>query len=41
MQYAVKVALLAAAYNAVLTPMLSPLLRRLVEGSRPQRVVRL
>ena len=39
--YAVKVALLTAAYNAVLTPILSPLLRRIVEGSRPRRVVRL
>lgn len=41
MEYAVKVALLAALYNAVLTPIVSPLLRRLVEGSKPQRVVRL
>ena len=41
MGYAIKVSLLAAVYNAVLTPILSPLLRRLVEGSRPQRVVRL
>jgi len=39
--YAVKVALLTAAYNAVLTPILSPWLRRIVEGSRPRRVVRL
>lgn len=38
--YAVKVALLAAAYNAVLTPIMFPLLRRLSEGSRPRRVVR-
>ena len=38
--YAVKVALLAALYNAVLTPILYPLLRRIVEGSRPRRVVR-
>jgi rod shape-determining protein MreD len=39
--YAVKVTLLTAAYNAVLTPILSPLLRRIVEGSRPRRVVHL
>ena len=39
--YALKVASLTALYNAVLTPILSPLLRRIVEGSRPRRVVRL
>jgi rod shape-determining protein MreD len=39
--YGVKVALLAALYNAVLTPIISPLLRRIVEGSKPRRVVRL
>lgn len=39
--YAVKVALLTALYNAVLTPILAPSLRRIVEGSRPRRVVRL
>ena len=38
--YAVKVTLLTALYNAVLTPILYPLLRRIVEGSRPRRVVR-
>jgi len=38
--YGVKVALLTALYNAVLTPILYPLLRRIVEGSRPRRVVR-
>jgi rod shape-determining protein MreD len=32
--------LLAALYNAVLTPILYPLLRRITEGSRPRRVVR-
>jgi rod shape-determining protein MreD len=37
--YAAKVALLTALYNAVLTPILYPLLRRIVEGSRPRRVV--
>src|SRR4029078_691346 len=31
--YATRVALLAALYNAVLTPILYPLLRRIVEGS--------
>lgn len=38
--YAIKVALLSAAYNAVLTPIVFPLLRRLSEGSRPRKVVR-
>jgi rod shape-determining protein MreD len=38
--YGVKVALLTAAYNAVLTPILYPFLRRITEGSRPRRVVR-
>ena len=38
--YGVRVALLAALYNAVLTPILYPLLRRITEGSRPRRVVR-
>lgn len=39
--YGVKVALLTALYNAVLTPIVSPLIRRIVEGSKPRRVVRL
>ena len=38
--YGVKVALLTAAYNAVLTPILYPVLRRITQGSRPRRVVR-
>jgi len=38
--YGVKVALLTALYNAVLTPILYPVLRRITEGSRPRRVVR-
>jgi rod shape-determining protein MreD len=38
--FTVKVALLAALYNAVLTPILYPLLRRISVGSRPRRVVR-
>jgi rod shape-determining protein MreD len=38
--YGVKVAVLTAVYNAVLTPILYPLLRRISEGSRPRRVVR-
>jgi rod shape-determining protein MreD len=38
--YGAKVALLAALYNAVLTPIVYPLLRRVSEGSRPRRVVR-
>ena len=39
--YGTKVALLTAAYNALLTPIVYPLLRRVAEGSRPRRVVRL
>ena len=38
--YLLRVAALAAVYNAILTPLLYPLLRRLAEGSRSQRVVR-
>ena len=38
--YGVRVALLTALYNAVLTPILYPVLRRITEGSRPRRVVR-
>lgn len=38
--YGLKVALLAAIYNAVLTPILYPVLRRAAEGTRPRRVVR-
>jgi len=38
--HGVRVALLTALYNAILTPILYPLLRRIVEGSRPRRVVR-
>lgn len=38
--FGVKVALLTALYNAILTPILYPLLRRISEGSRPRRVVR-
>jgi rod shape-determining protein MreD len=40
LSYSVKVIVLTALYNAVLTPIFYPLLRRLFEGSRPQRVVR-
>lgn len=40
LSYAVKVCLLTALYGAVLTPIFYPLLRRMLEGSRPQRVVR-
>lgn len=40
MTYGLKVALLTALYNAVLTPILYPLLRRITEGSKPRRVVR-
>ena len=38
--YGAKVALLSGLYNAVLTPILYPALRRAAEGSRPRRVVR-
>ncbi len=38
--YAIKVALLTAVYGAVLTPIVYPLLRRILEGSRPRKVVR-
>jgi rod shape-determining protein MreD len=38
--YAAKVVLLTAVYGAVLTPILYPLLRRVIEGSRARKVVR-
>ena len=38
--YAVRVTLLSALYGALLTPIVYPLLRRVIEGSRPRRVVR-
>jgi rod shape-determining protein MreD len=38
--YSVRVTLLTAVYGAVLTPIVYPLLRRVLEGSRPTRVVR-
>lgn len=38
--FALRVALLSGLYNAILTPIVFPLLRRVFEGSRPQRVVR-
>jgi rod shape-determining protein MreD len=38
--YGLRVTLLTALYGAILTPILYPLLRRVVEGSRPTRVVR-
>ncbi len=38
--YLLRVALLSGAYNAVLTPLLFPLLRRVAGASRPRRVVR-
>ncbi|MGH2630904.1 MAG: rod shape-determining protein MreD [Actinomycetota bacterium] len=37
---AARVTFLTALYGAILTPILYPLLRRLIEGSRPTRVVR-
>lgn len=38
--YAVRVTVLTALYGMILTPIVYPLLRRVIEGSRPQRVVR-
>lgn len=38
--YAARVTLLTAIYGALLTPIVYPLLRRVIEGSRPTRVVR-
>jgi rod shape-determining protein MreD len=38
--YGIKVARSEEAYNAVLTPIVYPVLRRAVEGTRPRRVVR-
>jgi rod shape-determining protein MreD len=35
-----RISLLTAAYDALLTPLAYPLLRRVFEGSRPRRVVR-
>jgi rod shape-determining protein MreD len=38
--YAIRVTVLTAIYGMILTPIVYPLLRRVIEGSRPQRVVR-
>jgi rod shape-determining protein MreD len=38
--FSLRVALLTAVYNAILTPLVYPALRRIFEGSRPKRVVR-
>lgn len=38
--FAVRVSLLSGLYNAILTPLVLPVLRRVFEGSRPTRVVR-
>lgn len=38
--YLFRVAALSAAYNAILTPLVFPLLRRATEGSRSRRVLR-
>ena len=38
--FSLRVAFLTAVYNAVLTPLVYPVLRRIFEGSRPKRVVR-
>jgi rod shape-determining protein MreD len=39
--YLLRVAVLSGLYNAILTPLLYPLIRRAAEGSRAQRVMRL
>jgi rod shape-determining protein MreD len=39
--YLLRVAALSGLYNAILTPLLYPLIRRAAEGSRAQRVMRL
>ncbi len=38
--FVVRIALLSALYNAILTPLFHPILRRLTQASRKQRVVR-
>jgi hypothetical protein len=38
--YLLRIALLSAVYNAVLTPILYPVLRRVTEASRPKKVYR-
>ena len=38
--YVIRVALLAGAYNALLTPLVYPLVRRLMEGSKSHKVFR-
>ncbi len=38
--YLFRVAALSALYNAILTPLVFPVLRKVVEGSRTHRVVR-
>ena len=38
--FSLRVAFLTAVYDAVLTPLVYPVLRRIFEGSRPKRVVR-
>jgi len=38
--YLLRVALLSAVYNAILTPLVYPILRRAAEGSRSRRVLR-
>jgi rod shape-determining protein MreD len=38
--YLVRVAALSAVYNAILTPLVFPILRRAIEGTRSHRVVR-
>jgi rod shape-determining protein MreD len=38
--YLIRVAALSAIYNAVLTPLVYPIMRRAAEGSRSQRVFR-
>jgi rod shape-determining protein MreD len=39
--YLIRVAALSGVYNAILTPIVFPIIRRIAEGSRTQRVMRL
>lgn len=40
LSYAIRVTLLTALYGMILTPIVYPLIRRVLEGSRPTRVVK-
>jgi rod shape-determining protein MreD len=38
--YLLRIAVLSAVYNAILTPLVFPVVRRMIEGSRPRKVFR-